>query len=67
MFKRIKQVYYIMTSIRITQNALSKILDIITKSKNEYGFVYSTSSGGCNGFNFELDLLEKELKHYLLR
>uniref|UniRef100_A0A6C0F792 Core domain-containing protein n=1 Tax=viral metagenome TaxID=1070528 RepID=A0A6C0F792_9ZZZZ len=50
-----------MTSIRITQNAWSKIRDIITKSKNEYGFVYSTSSGGCNGFNFELDLLEKEL------
>ena len=50
-----------MTSIRITQNAWSKIRDIITKSKNEYGFVYFTSSGGCNGFNFELDLLEKEL------
>ena len=27
-----------MTSIRITQNAWSKIRDIITKSKNEYGF-----------------------------
>ena len=34
---------------------------IIRSTKNHYGFIYSASSGGCNGFNFELNLLEKKL------
>ena len=46
-----------MTSIQITQNALKKMSNIIKLSKNKYGFIYSASSGGCNGFNFELNLL----------
>ena len=50
-----------MNPIRVTQNAWTKITDIINKSNNKFGFVYSASSGGCNGFNFELDLLEKDL------
>ena len=50
-----------MNPIRVTHNAWTKIRDIINKSSNKLGFVYSASSGGCNGFNFELDLLEKEL------
>ena len=50
-----------MNPIRVTQNAWIKITDIINKSNNKFGFVYSASSGGCNGFNFELDLLEKDL------
>ena len=50
-----------MNPIRVTQNAWTKITDIIIKSNNKFGFVYSASSGGCNGFNFELDLLEKKL------
>ena len=50
-----------MNPIRVTHNAWTKIRDIINRSNNKFGFVYSASSGGCNGFNFELDLLEKEL------
>jgi len=30
-------------------------------SKNKLGFLYSASSGGCNGFNFELNLLENDI------
>tara|TARA_Y100000996_G_scaffold351113_1_gene290313 strand:+ start:408 stop:779 length:372 start_codon:yes stop_codon:yes gene_type:complete len=45
--------------IHITTNAWNKMKDILIKSKNNLGFVYSASSGGCNGFNFELNLLEQ--------
>lgn len=47
-------------SIQVSISAWSKIKDIIQKSGNQYGFLYSCSSGGCNGFNFELDLLDKD-------
>ena len=47
-------------SIQVTRSAWSKIKDIIQKSNHQYGFLYSCSSGGCNGFNFELDLLDKD-------
>ena len=50
-----------MTSIQITQNAWKKMSTIIKLSKNKYGFIYSASSGGCNGFNFELNLLNQKL------
>ena len=46
-------------SIQVTRSAWSKMKDIIQKSNHRYGFLYSCSSGGCNGFNFELDLLDK--------
>ena len=49
-----------MTSIQITQNSWKKMSNIIKLSKNKYGFLYSASSGGCNGFNFNLDLLDKK-------
>ena len=49
-----------MTSIRITQNAWAKMRDIIFKSKHNLGFIYSASSGGCNGFNFELNIIQKK-------
>ena len=50
-----------MTSIQITQNAWRKMSTIIKLSKNKYGFIYSASSGGCNGFNSELNLLNQKL------
>ena len=50
-----------MTSIQITKNAWTKIREILHVTKNKYGMIYSASSGGCNGFNFELDLLTGEL------
>lgn len=44
-------------NIQITKNAWKKINDIVHKTNNQYGMIYSASSGGCNGFNFELDIL----------
>lgn len=47
-------------SIIITDNAWTKIRNILSSSENHYGFLFYASSGGCNGFNFNLDLLNKE-------
>jgi iron-sulfur cluster assembly accessory protein len=49
-----------MSSIHITRGAWTKMSQIIGYTKNKYGFLYSASSGGCNGFNFELNLLDKK-------
>ena len=49
-----------MNAIQVTKNAWVKMSQIINASKNKYGFIYSASSGGCNGFNFELNLLSKK-------
>ena len=47
-------------SISITRNAWSKMRNILRKSGNQLGFLYSANSGGCNGFNFQLTLLDEE-------
>ena len=47
-------------SIQVTQAAWAKMREILHISKNKYGFVYSATSGGCNGFNFDLGLLDKD-------
>jgi len=41
--------------------------EIIKQSKNLYGFIYSASSGGCNGFNFELELLDKKMHNNIIK
>jgi len=56
-----------MNSIHVTRNAWNKMSHIINLSKNKYGFIYSASSGGCNGFNFELNLLEKERHNEIIK
>ena len=56
-----------MTSIQITKSAWSKIGEIINKTKNSYGLLYSAKAGGCNGFNFELDLLEKDAYEKIIK
>ena len=50
-----------MISIRVTQSAWKKIREILHITNNKYGMIYSASSGGCNGFNFELDILTQDL------
>ncbi len=52
-------ILYRMNSINITKNAWNKMSEIMKLTKNQYGFLYSASSGGCNGFNFELNLLKE--------
>jgi iron-sulfur cluster assembly accessory protein len=45
--------------IKITHNAWKKIYDITLKSNNN-NLLFSATSGGCNGFNFNLKLMKNE-------
>ena len=45
--------------INITKNAWIKMESIIQSSPNKEGFIFGVTSGGCNGFNFDLKLAEK--------
>ena len=48
--------------ITVTKNAFQKMNSIMKKSNNKNGFLFGIDSGGCNGFNFSLQLMEdKEL------
>lgn len=48
--------------INITKQAFNKMNNIMNKSNNKSGFIFGVTSGGCNGFNFDLRLIhEKEL------
>ena len=40
--------------------------NIVQSSKNQFGFLFSASSGGCNGFNFNLDLLDRTKYHEII-
>ena len=44
--------------ITITNNAWNKMTEIINKQKS-YSFIFSVNSGGCNGFNYNLNLISK--------
>ena len=54
-------------NIQVTKNAWNKMNHILKSSNNRYGFLYSLSSGGCNGFNFELDLLTKKYYNEIIK
>lgn len=47
--------------ITITNNAWTKINSIVNNTNNNYGMIFTASSGGCNGFNYKLNLLDKEI------
>ena len=40
---------------------------ILNKSTNNNGFIYSASSGGCNGFNFVLELLNENVYNTIIK
>jgi len=44
--------------INITKNAWVKIHSIL-KSQNAKGMLFTAESGGCNGFNYKLDLIDE--------
>ena len=46
-------------NISVTKKAWQKMSEILRQSKNKFGFLYSASSGGCNGFSFKLGLLDE--------
>ncbi len=49
--------------INVTKKAFEKMNIILQKSNNHKGFLFGISSGGCNGFNFNLNLItDDELK-----
>jgi len=45
-------------SITITNNAWKKIIEINNKQK-EFCFLFSATSGGCNGFNYNFNLISE--------
>jgi iron-sulfur cluster assembly accessory protein len=53
--------------INVTTNAWKKMGSIIQKSNNKNGFIFGANSGGCNGFNFDLRLIEKEEKKEIMK
>ena len=53
--------------INVTTNAWKKMSSIIQKSNNKNGFIFGANSGGCNGFNFDLRLIEKEEKKEIMK
>ena len=44
--------------ITVTKNAFQKMSRIMEKSNNKNGFLFGINSGGCNGFNFNLQLMK---------
>ena len=44
--------------ITISNNAWYKMNDILKKNKN-FAFLFSAQSGGCNGFNYNLETINK--------
>lgn len=45
--------------ITITKNAFGKMKEILKKSHDKSAFLFGINSGGCNGFNFDLKLIDK--------
>ena len=58
MIKRFLNVQNVKPIINITENAWNKMNNII-KNTDNIGFIFSADSGGCNGFNYNLELLNK--------
>jgi len=44
--------------VTITNSALSKMKKI-SKITNNYAFLFSANSGGCNGFNYNIETIDK--------
>ena len=53
--------------INVTANAWKKMGSIIKKSNNKNGFIFGANSGGCNGFNFDLRLIETDEKQEIMK
>ena len=46
------------TPITITKSAWNKMGSVLN-SNNHYSFLFSAKSGGCNGFNYKLETIDK--------
>tara|TARA_Y100000991_G_scaffold202974_1_gene177281 strand:- start:47 stop:427 length:381 start_codon:yes stop_codon:yes gene_type:complete len=48
--------------IKVTSSAWNKIDFIISKANNKKGMLFSVQGGGCNGFNYKLNLINDNIK-----
>ena len=53
--------------INITKNAFIKMKKIMINSNNTNGFYFGVTSGGCNGFNFDLKLMNEKDLHDIVK
>ena len=44
----------------ITDNAWGKIIQVLSADTNSKGFLFFADNGGCNGFNYNLTLLDNK-------
>ena len=54
-------------SISVTKSAWSKMKNILKISNNKLGFLYTATSGGCNGFNFSLKMIDSQTHEDIIR
>ena len=40
--------------------------EIVNKKTRYYGFLFSVTSGGCNGFNYDFNILDGDKYHELM-
>ena len=55
--------------IVVTNNAWDKMSEIIYKKngfRRYYGFLFSVTSGGCNGFNYDFNVIEENKYNELI-
>jgi len=46
--------------IIVTNNAWNKMSEIINKKTRYSGFLFSVTSGGCNGFNYDFKVINRD-------
>lgn len=49
--------------IKVTSSAWNKVNFILDKSNNKYGMLFSVQGGGCSGFNYKLNTIDKNIKN----
>tara|TARA_Y100000589_G_C26887803_1_gene520768 strand:- start:182 stop:565 length:384 start_codon:yes stop_codon:yes gene_type:complete len=49
--------------IKVTNSAWKKIDFIAKTSNNKQGMLFSVQGGGCNGFNYKLNLIDEDIKN----
>ncbi|MDA7573669.1 iron-sulfur cluster assembly accessory protein [bacterium] len=47
--------------INITKNAWNKINYIVKNTNEKQGMLFSVQGGGCNGFNYKLDIIKNDI------
>ena len=47
--------------INITKSAWSKINYIVKNTNEKQGMLFSAQGGGCNGFNYKLDIINNDI------